>query len=55
MITDSGKSPDELIKMVSSPGGTTLKALETFYDNQFEKIIINAMRSCTNRAEELGK
>ena len=55
MITDSEKSIEELIKMVSSPGGTTLKALETFYNNQFEQIIIDAMLSCTNRAEELGK
>ncbi len=55
MITESGKTPDELITMVSSPGGTTLKALETFYQNNFEKIIIDAMLSCTNRAEELGK
>lgn len=55
MITDSGKSTDELIKMVSSPGGTTLKALETLYNNQFEQIIIDAMLNCTKRAEELGK
>jgi pyrroline-5-carboxylate reductase len=55
MITDSGKSPDELIKMVSSPGGTTLKALETFYNNHFEQIIIDAMLNCTKRAEELGR
>lgn len=55
MLRDSGKTPEELIKMVSSPGGTTLKALEVFYRNEFERTVINAMLACTERAEELGK
>lgn len=55
MITSSGYSPDELIKMVSSPGGTTLKALEALYEHDFEGAIIDAMQRCTKRAEELGK
>lgn len=55
MLVYSGKTPDELIEMVSSPGGTTLKALESFYENDFEKIVDQAMLACTKRAEELGK
>lgn len=55
MLVYSGKTPDELIEMVSSPGGTTLKALESFYSNDFEKIVDEAMQACTKRAEELGK
>lgn len=55
MIMSSGYSPDELIKMVSSPGGTTLKALEALYEHDFEGAIIDAMQRCTKRAEELGK
>ena len=55
MLTDSGSTPNELIRMVSSPGGTTLKALETLVDGGFEDLIAHAMRSCTKRAEELGK
>jgi len=55
MLTQSGNTPEELIKMVSSPGGTTLAALDVFYKNNFEQIIKNAMTACTNRAEELGK
>lgn len=55
MIVMSGYTPDELISMVSSPGGTTLKALEALYDHNFENAIIDAMRRCTDRAEELGK
>jgi pyrroline-5-carboxylate reductase len=41
--------------MVSSPGGTTLKALDVFYSRGFEAIIDEAMLACTHRAEELGK
>lgn len=55
MITDSGKSPDELIKMVASPGGTTLKALEALYEHDVEGAIVDAMLRCTKRAGELGK
>lgn len=55
MLTESGYSPDELIKMVSSPGGTTLKALDALYDHDFPGALKDAMERCTKRAEELGK
>jgi len=55
MIKSSGNTPDELIKMVSSPGGTTLKALEALYEHDFEGAITDAMERCTKRADELGK
>jgi pyrroline-5-carboxylate reductase len=55
MIEKSGYTPDELIKMVSSPGGTTLKALEALYEHNFEDAVIDAMKRCTRRADELGK
>mgnify|MGYP000876383029 FL=1 len=55
MLLKSGYTPEELIKMVSSPGGTTLEALEVLYSNNFEQIIDEAMKACTNRANELGK
>jgi pyrroline-5-carboxylate reductase len=55
MIESSGYTPDELIKMVSSPGGTTLKALEALYEHDFVGAVIDAMERCTKRADELGK
>lgn len=55
MIMESGRTPDELIKMVASPGGTTLKALEALYEHNVEDAIVDAMLRCTKRAEELGK
>ena len=55
MLLESGNSPEELTKMVSSPGGTTIAALTAFEEMGYRDIIIEAMRRCTKRAKELGK
>jgi pyrroline-5-carboxylate reductase len=54
MITDSGHDIDELIKMVSSPGGTTLAGLSALYDGKFTETLTEACNRCTKRAYELG-
>nr|MBP0959568.1 pyrroline-5-carboxylate reductase [Oscillospiraceae bacterium] len=55
MITDSGYSIDELIKMVSSPGGTTLKGLDELYEGNLTEIVEKCCVACTKRAYELSK
>lgn len=55
MMRSSGDDLDTLIKKVSSPGGTTVQALNSFAENNFIGIMNQAMTACTNRAEELGK
>ncbi len=55
MITDSGYSIDELIKMVSSPGGTTLAGLDKLYEGKLTEAADNACEACTKRAYELSK
>lgn len=55
MITDSGYTLDELIKMVSSPGGTTLAGLDELYKGNLEEITKKCCESCTKRAYELSK
>lgn len=55
MLTDSGFTPDELIRMVSSPGGTTLEGLASLKQNGFEQTLRAAMQACINRAYELGR
>lgn len=55
MITDSGNTIDELIKMVSSPGGTTLAGLEQLNKGELLKTVDNACEACTKRAYELAK
>nr|WP_317412938.1 pyrroline-5-carboxylate reductase [uncultured Solibaculum sp.] len=55
MLEQSGQTPDQLIQMVASPGGTTLAALREMDDTGFDQSIQKAMEACTKRAEELGK
>lgn len=55
MITDSGNTIDELIKMVSSPGGTTLAGLDKLYEGNLGETVKNCCESCTKRAYELSK
>jgi len=54
MLRDSGMTPDELIRMVTSQGGTTEAAMKVFAQNDFEQIIAQAMDACTKRTVELG-
>lgn len=54
MMTESGMSVDELIKQVSSPGGTTLAGLQELYNGRLTETVINACDACTKRAYELG-
>lgn len=55
MITDSGYTLDELIKMVSSPGGTTLAGLDRLYEGNLADTVKNCCESCTKRAYELSQ
>lgn len=55
MILTDNRSVDELIQMVKSPNGTTERALNVFEDRNFIGIVSDAMKACTDRAEELSK
>lgn len=55
MLTDSGMTVDELIKQVSSPGGTTIAGLEKLYEGDITGDVTRACEACTKRAYELGK
>lgn len=50
----SDKTPDELIRMVCSPKGTTEQAMRVLYEADLEKTVIDAMDACTKRADELA-
>ena len=54
MMMESGMEVDELIKQVSSPGGTTLAGLQELYNGRLTDAVINACEACTKRAYELG-
>ena len=55
MLTDSGMTVDELIKQVSSPGGTTIAGLEKLYEGDITGDVKKACDACTKRAYELGQ
>lgn len=55
MLMESGMTPSELERMVTSPGGTTKAALDVFDANDFDRTVIDAVVACKNRADELGK
>ena len=55
MLTDSGKSIDELITMVSSKGGTTIAGLSGLRENGLEKAVEDCCERCVKRAYELTK
>ncbi len=48
------ESPEELRKAVTSPGGTTQAALESFASNDFGFIVEQAVKAACDRAEELA-
>ena len=47
-------SPDELVRAVASPKGTTEAALKTFDKMGLDETISAAMTACTDRADELS-
>lgn len=55
MLTTSGMSVEELIKQVSSPGGTTIAGLEKLSEGKLTAVAVSACEACTKRAYELGK
>lgn len=48
-------TPEALIDMVSSKGGTTVEALQVLRRRDFESTVDEAMKACTKRAVELGE
>lgn len=55
MLLESGKTADELIEAVCSPGGTTLKGMEALEEFGFCKALNEAADACVKRAYELGQ
>lgn len=55
MVKVTGEHPASLKDKVTSPAGTTSRALETLADRGFAGIVIKAVRAAAKRSEELGK
>ncbi len=54
LMEKTGEKADVLRAKVTSPGGTTAAALESFEKNGFENIVLSALRAAANRSRELG-
>lgn len=55
ILSKKDMTPDELVRAVASPKGTTEEALKTFDRMGLDETIYEAMTACTNRANELSK
>lgn len=54
MVSETGLHPALLRDMVTSPGGTTIEALNTLEDQSFRSAVINAVRTASAKADEMG-
>lgn len=52
---ESAETPAELRKRVTSPGGTTQKAIETFEAGGFSGLVTQALQAANNRSIEMSK
>ena len=55
MLQQTGRSPEDLRAMVTSPGGTTLAGLQALDEAGFVDGIAGALAAATRRSRELGR
>ena len=54
-LLDTGISAGNLIKMVTSPGGTTAAGLKVFEEKDLMGVVADALKAAQVRADELGR
>ena len=54
MALESGRTPEELRVGVTSPGGTTARALDLFHEGGFGELVERALTGARDRSRELG-
>jgi pyrroline-5-carboxylate reductase len=54
MLTESGEAPAELRRRVTSPGGTTHAAIETFEAGGLRELVDRAIGNAAQRGRELS-
>ncbi|GLQ30559.1 pyrroline-5-carboxylate reductase [Litoribrevibacter albus] len=55
MAIESDDAPSELRRKVTSPGGTTEQAIQTFQKGNLEALVKQAMQAASDRSEELSE
>ena len=54
LLAASGKTPEELRRQVTSPNGTTMRAIAVFEDAQLEQLFTKATAAALARAKEIA-
>jgi pyrroline-5-carboxylate reductase len=55
LLIESGLTTEELIKMVSSPGGTTVAGREILENSDVKDVLSKTVKRASERSKELGK
>ena len=55
VLLSGEKTPDELIAMVATPGGTTQAALDAMTEGGFDEALRAGLDACAHRSAELGR
>jgi pyrroline-5-carboxylate reductase len=55
LLSEQRLDPAELRRRVTSPGGTTAAALDSFTKSNFPALIAQAVRAAADRSRELGR
>ncbi|MDI9644767.1 MAG: pyrroline-5-carboxylate reductase [Candidatus Verstraetearchaeota archaeon] len=55
MILERGISPEELIRMVASPGGTTEEALKVMEERKFSLIVSDAVSAAIEKSRRINR
>ncbi|MDR0752283.1 MAG: pyrroline-5-carboxylate reductase [Christensenellaceae bacterium] len=54
LVSDSNQKVSELVQNVCSKGGTTIEAITYFKNNNFQDIIVNAVKCCRDKSKILS-
>ena len=54
LLAETGMTPEELVTMVSSPGGTTVAGRDVLEGSDYREVILAAVRRAAERSRELG-
>ena len=55
LLKSGSLTPEEQIKVVTSKGGTTERAMNVLNERDMTAMVMDAMKACTARAEEMGR
>ncbi len=55
LLIESGLTTEELVKMVSSPGGTTVAGREILENSDVKDVLVKTVKRATERSKELAK